>query len=104
MGVLMSVQEDFYVFLKSVDCSEVEIYAMPEGSVVFPRVPLMRVEGPLLVSFFSLFAHAIIQNTCQQTGLVLNLTSLEKFFRRIDLILITYAIRICRKLKERCSS
>lgn len=76
----MSVQEDFYVFLKSVDCSEIEIYAMPEGSVVFPRVPLMRVEGPLLVSFFSLCSHGTTQNTWQQTGLVLKLSSLKKFF------------------------
>ena len=33
------------------DCSQVEIHAIEEGSVVFPRVPLIRVEGPLLVTF-----------------------------------------------------
>lgn len=44
------LQDDFYSYMKSIDCSDVEIYAMPEGSVVFPRIPLMRVEGPLLVS------------------------------------------------------
>ncbi|MCO5558609.1 hypothetical protein L7F22_012195 [Adiantum nelumboides] len=43
-------EDDFFEYLKSVNCSDVEIYAIPEGSVVFPRIPLMRVEGPLLMA------------------------------------------------------
>lgn len=43
-------EDEFYVYLKTIDCSEVEVYAMPEGSVVFPRIPLMRIEGPLLIA------------------------------------------------------
>ena len=30
-------------------CQDVTIHAVAEGSVVFPRVPLMRVTGPLIV-------------------------------------------------------
>jgi nicotinate phosphoribosyltransferase len=36
-------------FNDAVDCSEVKVYAQEEGSVTFPRVPLLRVEGPLAI-------------------------------------------------------
>ncbi|KAM7507109.1 hypothetical protein LguiA_017562 [Lonicera macranthoides] len=39
----------FYDYLRGIDCSDVEVYAISEGSVVFPKVPLMRVEGPTAV-------------------------------------------------------
>jgi len=38
---------EFFTWLASVNCANVKIYALPEGSVCFPRVPLLRVEGPL---------------------------------------------------------
>ena len=31
------------------DCSKIKVYAQREGSVVFPRTPLLRIEGPLIV-------------------------------------------------------
>ncbi|CAN6466475.1 unnamed protein product [Victoria cruziana] len=39
----------FFDYLEGVDCSDVEVYAIPEGSAVFPKVPLLRVEGPVAV-------------------------------------------------------
>lgn len=39
----------FFDWLGQIDCSEVKLYAIEEGTVVFPRVPLIRVEGPLAV-------------------------------------------------------
>ncbi|XP_054904937.1 nicotinate phosphoribosyltransferase isoform X1 [Poeciliopsis prolifica] len=39
----------FFDFLRGLDCSAVTIRSLPEGSVVFARVPLMEVEGPLAV-------------------------------------------------------
>lgn len=40
-------RKDFRAWLQSVDCSQMKVYAISEGSLVFPRLPLIRVEGPL---------------------------------------------------------
>lgn len=43
------VEEEFFRYLKNLTVEDVTLFAIPEGSVVFPRVPLLRVEGPLIV-------------------------------------------------------
>ena len=40
----------FFEFLAQLDCSSLKVFAQMEGGVVFPRVPLMRIEGPLLIA------------------------------------------------------
>ncbi|KAJ8969950.1 hypothetical protein NQ314_001508 [Rhamnusium bicolor] len=45
-----SIEEEFYKFLRSVTAKDISFYAINEGTVVFPRVPLIRVEGPLIVA------------------------------------------------------
>ncbi|KAM9364655.1 nicotinate phosphoribosyltransferase isoform 2-T2 [Pholidichthys leucotaenia] len=39
----------FFQFLRGLDCSRVTVRSVPEGAVVFARVPLMEVTGPLAV-------------------------------------------------------
>jgi len=39
----------FFEWLRSVDCSRMKIYAFKEGTLCFPREPLMRVEGPIAI-------------------------------------------------------
>lgn len=39
--------EEFRGWLRDLDSSPVRLYAVPEGTVVFPGTPLLRVEGPL---------------------------------------------------------
>jgi nicotinate phosphoribosyltransferase len=40
----------FFDWIQGLDCSGVRIHAQAEGSLAFPRVPLLRVEGPLAVA------------------------------------------------------
>ncbi|NXK05888.1 PNCB phosphoribosyltransferase, partial [Herpetotheres cachinnans] len=49
-SVLPSTTEDaFFDYLATLDASEVTLSAVPEGSVIFARVPFLQVKGPLLV-------------------------------------------------------
>ena len=42
-------EKGFFDWLKGVDCSRMKIYAFEEGTISFPREPLMRVQGPIAV-------------------------------------------------------
>lgn len=46
---LADCEPEFYEWLEKVNCSQLKIYAIPEGTLVFPRVPLIRVDGPLAI-------------------------------------------------------
>lgn len=45
-----NVDPKFFEYLKTVTSKDITVHAVKEGSVVFPRVPLMRVEGPLIIA------------------------------------------------------
>ena len=40
-------EEAYFEYLRTLDTGAITLYAIDEGTVVFPKVPLMRIEGPL---------------------------------------------------------
>jgi len=44
------VDEKFFDYLRSLTPHDITLYALDEGSIAFPRIPVMRIEGPLIVA------------------------------------------------------
>lgn len=42
-----AARPEFFEYLEQLTANDVKLYAIPEGTVVFPRIPLLRIEGPL---------------------------------------------------------
>jgi nicotinate phosphoribosyltransferase len=40
-------EAEFFDYLRNMNMKDLKVYALREGSLAFPRVPLMRLEGPL---------------------------------------------------------
>ncbi|XP_047507391.1 nicotinate phosphoribosyltransferase isoform X2 [Pieris napi] len=45
-----TIESAFFDYLKDLTCKDIILSAIEEGSVAFPRVPLLRVEGPLIIA------------------------------------------------------
>ena len=49
LPALKQCDEGFFEWLLALDASQVKIYAMKDGTLAFPRVPLITVEAPLAI-------------------------------------------------------
>lgn len=98
--------EEFWNWLADIDCSDIKIYAMQQGEIVFPREPLIRVEGPLvvaqliettllnLVNYPSLIAtNAIRMKIASQSKLDRMFTHYEDGRKRDDITLLEFGLR-----------
>lgn len=43
------IEEEFFEYMGKLTAKDVTVYALDEGSVAFPRVPLIKLEGPLII-------------------------------------------------------
>jgi len=80
-----STEEAFYDYLSNISTDNVVVYAVDEGMVVFPKVPLMRIEGPLAVV-------QLLETT------LLNLVNYARFAR----FLVIPLSRACCPLSHAC--
>jgi len=80
-----STEEAFYDYLSNISTDNVVVYAVDEGMVVFPKVPLMRIEGPLAVV-------QLLETT------LLNLVNYARFAR----FLVIPLSRACCPLSRAC--
>ena len=47
-SIIPNAEEDFLLYLQNITLDDIKLYAVEEGNVVFPRIPLIHVEGPLI--------------------------------------------------------
>lgn len=45
----VGIEDAFFEYLSQLTAKHVTVHAIEEGSVVFPRVPIIKVEGPLII-------------------------------------------------------
>uniref|UniRef100_A0A8D8GCB2 Nicotinate phosphoribosyltransferase n=1 Tax=Culex pipiens TaxID=7175 RepID=A0A8D8GCB2_CULPI len=43
------IEEEFFDYLSQLTAKDVTLYAIEEGSVAFPRIPLIKIVGPLII-------------------------------------------------------
>jgi hypothetical protein len=58
---MKTADQPFFEWLQTVDCSQIQLSAINEGTMVFPREPLIRVEGKVICLFiYLLFLYLFI--------------------------------------------
>lgn len=85
-----SCEDAFYNYLRGINCSDVEIFSIPEGSVVFPKVPLMRIEGPIAV--VQLLETALV-NLINYASLVTTNAARHRFVAGKSKLLLEFGLR-----------
>ncbi|XP_075475446.1 LOW QUALITY PROTEIN: nicotinate phosphoribosyltransferase 2-like [Primulina tabacum] len=85
-----SCEVGFFDYLRNIDCSDVELYAVSEGFVVFPKIPLVRIEGPVAV--VQLLETALV-NLINYASLVATNAARHRFVAGKSKLLIEYGLR-----------
>eukprot|EP00633_Aureoumbra_lagunensis_P004370 CAMPEP_0197317066 /NCGR_PEP_ID=MMETSP0891-20130614/45548_1 /TAXON_ID=44058 ORGANISM="Aureoumbra lagunensis, Strain CCMP1510" /NCGR_SAMPLE_ID=MMETSP0891 /ASSEMBLY_ACC=CAM_ASM_000534 /LENGTH=295 /DNA_ID=CAMNT_0042806865 /DNA_START=55 /DNA_END=943 /DNA_ORIENTATION=- len=49
-SILPNAEDAFFAWLERLNCKKIKMFAIKEGTVVFPYEPLLRIEGPLAIA------------------------------------------------------
>lgn len=81
---------EFFDWLKAVDAKKMKVYAIREGNVVFPRIPLLRVAGPLGIA-------QLLETTLLNLGnfpsLVATNAARMRYAAGADIVLLEFGLR-----------
>ena len=88
--VARNMEPQFFEHLRDLDCSSLRVYAQLEGSVVFPRVPLLRVEGPLMVTQL---IETTLLNLVNYASLVATNAARHRLVAGNDAVLLEFGLR-----------
>ena len=88
--LLPSCEPAFWAYLASVDGTTVNVFGAAEGTVVFPRVPLLRVEGPLAACQL---LETTFLNLCNYASLVATNAARFRLAAGPDKVLMEFGLR-----------
>jgi nicotinate phosphoribosyltransferase len=83
-------EPEFFEYLGSMDASELRVYGVAEGTVVFPRIPLLRIEGPLAVCQM---IETTVLNLCNFASLMTTNAARFRLAAGPDKILLEFGLR-----------
>lgn len=80
----------FFEYLAGLDASSLKVYAQPEGSIAFPRVPVLRLEGPLLLCQL---LETTLLNACNYASLMCTNAARFRLVAGPDKTLLEFGLR-----------
>ena len=83
-------EEGYLEYLKTVTTENITVYAVKEGSLVFPKTPLIRAEGPLIVCQF---LETTLLTLCGYASLVATKASRMRLAAGFDKQILEFGLR-----------
>ncbi len=80
----------FFAWIADLDCSQLKIFGVADGTVVFPREPLLRIEGPLAIGQL---LETTVLNLCNFASLITTNAARFRLAAGADKTLLEFGLR-----------